>query len=56
MFYTAEEVAFNLNVKNVQTVYRWIKSGKLKCTRLGSSQKPQIRISQLQLDEFLSQS
>jgi excisionase family DNA binding protein len=46
--YTPEEVAEILRV-NVNTVYQWIKDGKLKHAKLGARM---IRVSEEQLREF----
>ena len=50
-FYTIEEVAQMLKVAYL-TVYRWVRSGKLKAARAGK----QYRIRQSDLDNFLTNS
>lgn len=48
-YFTVKEVAELFNV-NIMTIYNyWIKSGKLKCLKLGRS----IRITQEQIDTFI---
>ncbi len=47
-YYTAQEVALKLKVVYM-TVYRWIRSGKLKAYKAGK----QYRIKQADLDSFL---
>lgn len=46
-YYTIQEVADMLKVAYL-TVYRWIRSGKLKAIKAGK----QYRISKLELDKF----
>lgn len=50
-YYTTKEVAEKLKV-TWQTVFRWIKSGKLQYDKIGY----QYRITQKHLDEFMKQS
>jgi len=51
--FTVSEIADQLSVKE-QTVYTWIRLGKLKATRFGGKLRPRVRITQEQLDEFMS--
>ena len=51
--YTIKAVKEKLGV-NEQTVYKWIKDGKLKATRFGGGLRPRIRITDEQLNSFLS--
>jgi len=50
-YYTPEQVAALLQVNQI-TVRRWLRSGKLKGSRLGARL---WRVSQKQLDEFLGE-
>jgi len=50
---TIQEVKEELGVHE-QTVYKWIREKKLKTTRFGGGARPRIRITQEQLDDFLS--
>ena len=46
---TAEDVREYINVKNVRTVYRKVKSGEFPCYRVGS----QIRFKKEEIDEAM---
>jgi excisionase family DNA binding protein len=48
-FYTAQELADKLRV-NIMTIYRYIKSGKLKAYKLGKD----FRIDQKEYSRFLN--
>jgi len=48
-FYTAKEIADKLKL-NVMTIYRYIKSGKLKAYKLGK----EFRIEKQEFDDFLN--
>lgn len=48
-FYTAKELAEKLRV-NVMTIYRYIKSGKLKAYKFGK----EFRIDKKEFDQFLN--
>lgn len=50
---TVETISDELDV-DVQTIYRWIREKKLKVTRFGKGLKPRIRITDEQLNAFLS--
>lgn len=50
---TVTQIASDLNVDK-QTVYTWIREGKLNVTRLGAGPKARVRITQEQLNEFMS--
>lgn len=50
-FYRAEELAEKLDV-NVMTIYRYIKSGKLKAYKFGK----EYRITSVEFDSFLKDS
>lgn len=50
--FKVSEIADKLGVKE-NTVYTWIRDKKLNVTRFGGSQRPRIRITQEQLDEFM---
>ena len=50
---TVKQISEDLNV-DVQTVYKWIREGKLKTTRIGGGLKPRVRITDEQLEEFIS--
>lgn len=47
-FYTAEELAKDLKV-NIMTIYRYIKSGKLKAYKIGK----EFRIDNAEFNKFL---
>lgn len=47
-FYTAEELATDLKV-NIMTIYRYIKSGKLKAYKIGK----EFRIDNAEFNKFL---
>jgi excisionase family DNA binding protein len=49
-FYTAQELADKLRV-NIMTIYRYIKSGKLKAYKMSK----EFRIDQDEFDKFLNQ-
>lgn len=49
---TVSQVAKQFDVKE-NTVYTWIREGKLNVTRLGSGQRPRVRISEEQINEFM---
>ena len=51
-FYTPQEVADMFKVQN-QTVWRWIRNGKLKATQLGDGGS--YRISENDLKDFRKQ-
>jgi len=51
--HTVQYVKDKLGV-NEQTVYKWIREGKLKATKFGGGNRPRVRITDEQLDEFLS--
>ncbi len=48
-FYTAEELAKELRV-NIMTIYRYIKSGKLKAYKIGK----EFRIEKKEFNNFLN--
>lgn len=50
--FTVKEVAKQLSVEP-NTVYTWIRKGKLNVTKLGNTQHSRVRITQEQLDEFM---
>lgn len=50
---TVETISDDLDV-DVQTVYKWIREKKLKVTRFGNGLRPRIRITDEQLNDFLS--
>lgn len=50
-YYTSKEVADKFKVTYL-TVFRWIKSGKLKAFKVGK----QYRIKQVDLDHFIQES
>jgi excisionase family DNA binding protein len=50
---TVQQVKEKLSV-NEQTVYKWIREGKLKATKFGGGERPRVRISEEQLNEFMS--
>lgn len=50
-FYTAKELAEKLRV-NIMTIYRYIKSGKLKAYKIGK----EFRIDKNEFDKFLNNS
>lgn len=50
-YYTLEEIAEILRVAYM-TVYRWVRSGKLKAVKAGK----QYRVRSTELDKFLEQS
>lgn len=47
-FYTAQEIADRLKV-NIMTIYRYIKSGKLKAYKIGK----EFRIDKKEFNDFL---
>jgi len=47
-FYTSEELAENLKV-NVMTIYRYIKSGKIKAYKFGK----EFRVEHTEFESFL---
>lgn len=47
-FYTAEDLANVLQV-NIMTIYRYIKAGKLKASKIGK----EFRIQKAHFDQFL---
>lgn len=49
--YTRQEIANYFNV-SIYSIDNWIKSDKLKCHKMNNT----VRISQIQLDKFLSNS
>lgn len=49
--YTRQEIADYFNV-SIYTIDNWLKSNKLKCHKMNNT----VRISQTQLDKFLSNS
>lgn len=51
--HTVQYVKEKLGV-NEQTVYKWIREGKLKATKFGGEKRPRVRISEEQLNDFLS--
>lgn len=50
-FYTAEELANTLRV-NIMTIYRYIKSGKLKAYKIGK----EFRIDKNEFESFIKKS
>ncbi len=50
-FYTAQELADKLRV-NIMTIYRYIKSGKIKAYKIGK----EFRIDKNEFNKFLSKS
>jgi excisionase family DNA binding protein len=50
-FWTVDEVATSLRVSN-ETVRRWIRSGHLKASRVGSSPRSPLRIRQSEVDRL----
>lgn len=48
-FYTAKEISDKLKL-NVMTIYRYIKSGKLKAYKIGK----EFRIEKQEFEEFLN--
>jgi len=48
--FTVREVAELLKV-NIMTIYRWIKEGKIKQTKIGRS----VRIDESELNKFINQ-
>lgn len=48
-FYTAKEISDKLKL-NVMTIYRYIKSGKLKAYKIGK----EFRIEKQEFDDFLN--
>lgn len=48
VFYSVPDIANSLHV-DTETVYRWLRSGKLRGTKLGESI---WRVSQKDMDEF----
>jgi len=48
---TAEQVADELKI-NIRRVYKWIQEGELLATDLGSSARPNYRISRADLEDF----
>jgi excisionase family DNA binding protein len=50
-FWTVQEVAQSLRV-DPETVRRWIRSGHLKASRVGSSPKSPLRIRQSEVDRL----
>jgi len=50
--FTVQQIAEKLDVKE-NTVYKWIRDGKLKVNRLGTGPRARVRITQEQLDSFL---
>jgi len=48
-FYKAEDLAEVLDV-NIMTIYRWIKSGKLKAYKIGK----EFRIDKVEFQNFLN--
>ena len=51
--FKVSEIAIKMDVEK-QTVYTWIRKGQLKVTRIGKGLRPRVRITQEQLDEFMS--
>lgn len=51
--FKVSQVAKDLGVKE-NTIYTWIREGKLKVNRLGSGERASVRITQEQLNEFMS--
>lgn len=49
-FYRAEDLAEKLDV-NIMTIYRYIKSGKLKAYKIGK----EFRIDRKEFDKFLNE-
>ena len=52
--FTPQEVADKLKL-NVRTIYRWIKSGKIKAKKLGESERDVWRIPASELKRLLGE-
>lgn len=52
-YYTVDEVAELLKL-NRFTVYRWVSKNQIKFTKMGSSVRSSVRISETDLNEFLN--